>query len=142
MKSTRVVNPKYAQAGEYKDVIVNIENRGKCPFCPDNFRYHKNPVLRKSGGWLITENSWPYKDTRRHFIIIADRHMENLAELTASDLAAVKNLADWAVRRFRIKGGALTIRFGDSDYTGASVCHLHFHLIAPRKSRCVNFPVG
>ena len=138
----KVVNPKYAKSGEYKEVIEEIAAQGKCPFCPDNFRYHKKPILKESNGWLITKNSWPYKNSRRHFIIVARRHMENLGELTAKDLETVKGLSDWAVKKFQIKGGALTIRFGGTDYTGATVCHLHFHLIVPKKSQTVNFPVG
>lgn len=141
-KKTRVVNPKNSGTGEYEGVIERIASQGKCPFCPDNFRYHKNPVLKKSEGWFITKSSWPYENSRHHLIIISEKHVEDLAGLTIEDLTAVKELADWAVRKFRIKGGALAIRFGDTDYTGATVCHLHFHLIAPQKSKTVNFPVG
>lgn len=39
------------------------------------------------------------------------------------------------------------MRFGNTDYTGATVSHLHAHLIYPevdksKKSKTVNFPVG
>ncbi len=142
VKKKKVANIKYARAGEYRRVIEEIVSKGKCPFCPDNFRYHKNPTIRRNGGWLITKSGWPYENSRHHLIIISKRHVEDLAELTIEDLTAIKELADWAVRRFGIKGGALAIRFGDTDYTGATVCHLHFHLIAPQKSKTVNFPVG
>lgn len=138
----KVVDPKYAKSGEYKGVIETIARRGKCPFCPDNFRYHKNPILKKSNGWLITKNSWPYENSRHHFIIIAQRHMENLGELTTDDLRTVKELSDWTIAKFKIKGGALTIRFGNTTYTGATVCHLHFHLIVPKKRKTISFPVG
>lgn len=138
----KVVDPKYAKSGEYKEVINTIARWGKCPFCPNDFRYHKNPILKESNGWLITKNSWPYQNSKHHLIIVAKRHMEDLGELTPDDFKTAKRLSDWAVKKFKIKGGALTIRFGDTAYTGATVCHLHFHLIVPKKSQTVNFPVG
>ena len=36
MKKT-VVSVKNARKGEYKRVIEEIHNKGKCPFCPENF---------------------------------------------------------------------------------------------------------
>lgn len=137
-----MVNPKYAKSGEYKKVIEKIASVGKCPFCPDNFRYHKRPVLKQQSGWFITHNSWPYANTRNHFVIISVDHKESLGELSSGDLKAVISLAGWAAEKFKIKGGALALRFGGTDYTGATVCHLHFHLIVPKKSQMVNFPVG
>lgn len=138
----KVVNLENARSGEYKRVIEEIAAVGKCPFCPDNFRYHKRPVLKRQSGWFITKNNWPYANTRNHLVIISVDHKESLDELSSGDLKAVKSLADWAAEKFRIKGGALVLRFGDTKYTGATVCHLHFHLIVPKKSRTVNFPVG
>ena len=46
------------------------------------------------------------------------------------------------LKKYNIKGGVLALRFGDTAYTGATVCHLHFHLIVPKKSQTVNFPIG
>jgi len=144
----KVVNKRFAEGkGEYENVISSIEEKGKCPFCPDNFKYHKEPILKKEGAWFITKNSWPYKNAEFHFLIIGERHMENFDELGDDDFKSVKNLVNWANKEFNIKGGALTIRFGDTDHTGATVCHLHFHLISPeldenKKSKPVSFPIG
>lgn len=142
-----VVNKKYAKnKGDYKKVIATIESKGKCPFCPKNFTYHKKPTLKRSANWFITENSWPYKNTSIHLIILSKQHKEYFGELTLNDFRHVKSLANWAIKKFRIKGGALTIRFGDTDYTGATVCHIHFHLISPKhhkgKTKPVFFPIG
>ncbi len=148
VKNKKVVNKRFAKGkGEYENVILSIEEKGKCPFCPNNFKYHKEPILKKEKGWLITKNSWPYKNSEYHFIIIGEKHKENFYELTNLDLITVKELVNWAIRKFKIKGGALSIRFGDTDHTGATVCHLHFHLISPKldiigKSKTVYFPIG
>lgn len=145
---TKVVNKRFAQGkGEYEDVISSIEKKGKCPFCPENFKYHKEPILKKENGWLITKNSWPYENTENHLVIIGEKHKENFNELTDSDFITVRKLVDWATKKFKIKGGGLSLRFGDTDHTGATVCHLHFHLISPKldkdgKAKTVYFPIG
>ncbi|MFA6300867.1 MAG: HIT domain-containing protein [Candidatus Paceibacterota bacterium] len=144
----KVVNKTFAKGkGEYEKVISTIEKRGKCPFCPDNFKYHKEPILKKENGWLLTKNSWPYKNTKYHFVIIGEKHKENFNELTNGDFKSVKILVNWALKKFNVKGGALSVRFGDTDHTGATVCHLHFHLISPKlnkqkKAQTVYFPIG
>lgn len=143
----KVVNKTYAKGkGEYENVISSIEKKGKCPFCPDNFKYHKEPILQKKNGWILTKNSWPYKNAEHHFIIIGEKHKEDFSELKESDFKSVKELTNWAIKKYKIKGGALTVRFGDTDHTGATVCHLHFHLISPKlikgKAKAVYFPIG
>ena len=137
-----MVDPKYAKSGEYRKVIETIKKQGKCPFCPDNFKYHKHPILKRHGRWFLTKISWPYKNNKFHFIIIGDKHRENISELTAIDMKNILFLVKWAVAEFKIKGGAMAMRFGETSYTGATVCHLHAHLIVPLKGKTVNFPIG
>ena len=139
----KIVDPKNARSREYKEVIKTIVDKGQCPFCSDNFRYHKNPILKKSDGWIITESSWPYQNTQHHFIVLnLASHKENFSELTVNDFNYVRRLVNWATKKFRLQGGALAMRFGGTEWTGATVCHLHFHLIVPKKGKTVSFPIG
>lgn len=148
MKKQRVVDPHNAKSEEYKQVINQIQNEGKCPFCPENFKYHKEPILKEEGDWLITKNSWPYVDTRHHFVAICRTHKEQFSDLTARDFADVSTLINWAIDEFNIPGGGIAMRFGDTKYTGATVCHLHMHLIVPEidpetgRAKPVRFPIG
>lgn len=143
----KVVDKRYAKSGEYKNVLETIESRGKCPFCPEHFKYHKNPVLKKTVNWMITENSWPYKGARHHFIILGKKHKEGFANISDKDFSEIGSLVRWAIKEFKIPGGGLTMRFGDTTYTGATVVHLHAHLIVPElgadgKATPVYFPIG
>jgi ATP adenylyltransferase len=144
----KVVNKRFAKGKpEYEKVISQIDNLGKCPFCKDNFKYHKKPILKSSGGWFLTESSWPYKNARKHFLGISEKHKENFSELDSKDFDSIKNLINWANDKFKIKGGAFAMRFGETNYTGATVCHIHFHMITPeldakKLSKTVNFPIG
>jgi diadenosine tetraphosphate (Ap4A) HIT family hydrolase len=139
---------RFAKTQDYANVLDNIIETEKCPFCPDNFKYHKKPILKKYNGWMATLNSWPYKDTTHHFIFICEKHKEKFSDLSDKDLQAVKYLVNWVTQKYKIKGGGLTLRFGDQNYTGATVLHLHFHLIVPelktnsKIAKTVNFPIG
>lgn len=141
-RKQKVVDPRFAKSKEYGGVIEKIASEGKCPFCPDNFKYHKNEILKKYGGWFITRSSWPYENTQEHFLIIGESHREHISDLDSEDMIEVDFLAKWATAEFKLKGGVLALRFGATEYTGATVCHLHFHLIIPQKSKTVNFPIG
>ncbi|MFH1714484.1 MAG: HIT domain-containing protein [Candidatus Nealsonbacteria bacterium] len=144
----KFVNIRNAKKGEYKRVIEEILKTGKCPFCKENFKYHKKPVYKRKNGWFLTNNSWPYKNTKHHLIILGNKHKENFSELTKSDFESVVYLTNWALKKWKIKGGGLAMRFGDTNYTGASVSHIHFHIISPeinkktKRSKTVNFPIG
>lgn len=144
----KLVNIKNARQGEYRKVIEQIAKTGKCPFCKENFKYHKKPVYKRKEGWFLTNNSWPYKNTSHHLIILGDKHKENFSEITKKDLESVSYLINWAIKKWKIKGGGIAMRFGETDYTGASVNHIHFHIISPKinkktkKTKTVNFPIG
>lgn len=143
----KIVDTRHARSLKYRKVLEEIEKKGKCPFCLQNFKYHPSKVLKKKNGWFITENGYSYKDAEHKFLIICEKHKTELKELTAKDLISVKYLADWAVKKFLIQGGALALRFGATNYTGATVQHLHFHLISPKLKRnltakTVSFPIG
>lgn len=148
MRKTKVVDPTYAKSTEYQKVISEIANAEHCPFCPEHFLYHKKPILNESGNWLITESSWPYTNAASHFLIIGKTHKEHFSELSLEDFAAVKELATWAIDTYHILGGGLTLRFGATEFTGATVCHLHFHLLSPEldpqtnRGKTITFPIG
>ncbi|MFH1509606.1 MAG: HIT domain-containing protein [Candidatus Nealsonbacteria bacterium] len=145
---SKFVNTKNARKGEYKKVIETIAKTGKCPFCKENFKYHKKPTYKKKDGWFLTNNTWPYKNAENHLIIIGKKHKENFSEITKKDLESVAFLTNWAINKWKIRGGGFTMRFGDTNYTGASVSHIHFHIISPelnkktKQAKVVNFPIG
>lgn len=144
----KVVNPTFAKTRDYGGVLKTIEQTAKCPFCKENFKYHKKPILKREKGWLVTENSWPYKNSKYHFILIPDKHKENFDKLTISDFKTVSKLVSWLIKKYKIKGGGFLLRFGNSFHTGATVCHMHFHIIVPKlekgknRLRTVYFPIG
>lgn len=142
------VDPRYAKSPGYAADLEDILAQGVCPFCPENFNWHPNPILRKLGRWIITQNRQPYENTKHHFLLKGDEHKESLAELTPLDWVSMRGLISWAMEEFKFEGGGLAIRFGPSNYTGATVRHLHAHLIVPEldpktnQAIAVSFPFG
>lgn len=143
--SSLKVDPRNARDEGYKLIMAEIVSDGSCPLCPP-MKWHPNPILKDNGRWLITENSHPYPSTKHHFLLISKRHIELLSELSTKDLKSILDLANWATKEFNIKGGGLTMRFGETLYTGATIKHIHAHLIVPtaegNQVSPVYFPIG
>lgn len=144
---TNLVNPTFTKSDGYGKTIAEIIEAGICPFCPEHFLWHPWPILRRSGDWIITRSGWPYENTAHHFLIIGDKHLIADIDMSDADDLHVKNLTRWAVDWYGLKGWGRIARSGDTDHTGATVQHLHFHLIEPRigpdgKALTVYFPIG
>lgn len=141
------VDPRNARAEGYKKIMSEITADGSCPLCPP-MKWHPNPILQEhdKGKWIITANSHPYEHATHHLLIIPRRHIELLLGLSARDIKSIFALANWATKEFNIKGGGLTMRFGETLYTGATIKHIHAHLIVPtvegNQVSPVYFPIG
>ncbi|MFH1145886.1 MAG: HIT domain-containing protein [bacterium] len=143
----KFVDPRYAKSGEYAKVIEKIAGSGYCPFCHENFHHHKHKIIKLHQGWFLTKCSWPYPNTKLHLLLIVERHKESLTQLSNNDWLAISYLVKLAIKKFKIKGGGLMMRFGQTKYTGATVKHLHAHLVVPKlknksTAMVVNFPIG
>lgn len=130
MEELAYIAPGENRAG-YKELLQKELAAHICPLCPDGLKMGKNDIIRSQDGWNLILNEFAYEHTRIHLLIIPEAHVTTLDQLSVLDWKAVQQLTAWAIEHFQIKGGALTIRFGDAHYSGASVHHLHFHLISP-----------
>ncbi len=123
------VNEQNANRGNYADVIKDIAEKAVCPFCPEQLaNFHKNPI-RRHGHWIVTNNMYPYHPTKQHVLLIHADHIEHASELSAKAWAELKQVIEQEAAVRNMVGGAFTMRFGDTRFTGASVAHLHAHLI-------------
>jgi ATP adenylyltransferase len=129
---TTFVDVSNARFDDQRQIMEEIVAAGHCPFCPENFgKYNKHPYLKDGQHWFLTNNKWPYRNTKNHFILITKQHAESFAELSDAARAEVFELAAWAIDKYKIPGGALCLRFGDSNHSAGSVAHLHAQLIHP-----------
>lgn len=117
--------------GKYRKVIQSIAKDNVCPFCPDNLaNYHKNPILIEGSHWLLSDSMYPYKNAAHHFILIHKEHIENIQDITQVAWNEFKRIIDDVTRVKELPGATLLFRYGMTDYTGASVSHLHAQIVS------------
>lgn len=124
------INIGNARNAEQKEIMKQIKKDGVCPFCREHFEtYHTKPILFETEDWVITENAWPYENAKKHFLLVAKKHVTHPSQL---ELSAWKNLHECISRlesEYHMAQGTMLMRFGDSRYTGATVDHLHVQLV-------------
>lgn len=113
----------------YGVVIAEISKHGVCPFCPEHLRKYHKPAVEERVHWLMTDNMYPYKPSKHHRLIIHKGHISHIGELSAGAWAELLTILKEEAERLGITGGTVIMRFGDTKYTGASVTHLHAHLV-------------
>ena len=125
-----VKNSEVVKRSDYTRILNAIIAGGFCPFCEEHlFKHHRQPLIHKNKHWLITKNSWPYKGSKFHFIFITRSHIEKTEEMSPIVWKELQNLYNKIIKENKINGATLMIRSGDTRYTGASVNHLHAHLV-------------
>lgn len=129
-KRVDTANATVVKRGDYAEILKEIMDSGFCPFCEEHlFKHHRRPLLLRSKYWLVTENAWPYKGSRFHFLLIARLHIEATEEMSPLMWRDLQKTYHALVKKSKLAGATLMIRSGDTRITGASVNHLHAHLI-------------
>ncbi len=124
-------NTQQRPDGKYNSVIADIQKDGVCPFCSEQLKkYHKNPITKETNYWLVTTNMYPYKNTKHHILIIHKEHIQSVTELSEAAWLELRRIYGDVINESNIPGGTMFIRFGDTRFTGASVAHLHAHLVS------------
>lgn len=132
MQNKKFVDLDNARYDDQRQVMEEIIRAGHCPFCQGNWqKYNQTPPLQTGKYWFLTQNKWPYENTKRHFLLVTLEHIESFKELSPAAAAELFELSSWAIEHFNIPGGALALRFGDTDYSAGTIQHLHAQLIQP-----------
>jgi diadenosine tetraphosphate (Ap4A) HIT family hydrolase len=128
--SEQHVNLDNSRHDDQRRVMETIVGDNVCPFCLDNLKkYHQRPILSEGDHWLVTTNQWPYEHTQAHFLLIAKRHIESVTELEPGAFEELGGHIQKLVQDNGLDYGGVAMRFGDVRYTGASVNHLHAHVL-------------
>lgn len=129
MKNFVEPNNTSARKDGYADTIKKIAQDGVCPFCPEHLaKYHKRPIEER-GPWLVTDNMYPYKPTKHHRLIIHREHITHIDQVAPHSWHVLMETLLEEAAKNKITGGTLIMRFGDTKFTGASVSHLHAHIV-------------
>ena len=131
-QKTQFINLANAREAEQKAVMEDIVEAKHCPFCRENLcKYHQEPILKEGKFWLVTNNQWPYKHTKHHFLLIYKVHAVSLNDLSPAAGQELFELLAEIEQAYDLKGGGFAMRFGDTDYSAGTVNHLHIQLIEP-----------
>jgi len=126
------ININNSREKDQTEVMQKIADQAHCPFCEENLRlYHKKPIIKESLYWLVTENQWPYKHTKHHFLLIYKKHVTKLEELETAAGGELFDLIKELEKEYQFEGGGFAMRFGDTDFSGGTVNHLHVQLVVP-----------
>lgn len=149
MGKNKFINRAHVRTDSQAKIYKQIEEESLCPFCLENFeRYKVGPSIKDNTNWALVKSKWPYENSKVHLIFILKTHLEDIQKIDSEMWSDLLKLVKWTVEKYKIKGGALAIRFGDSNFTGATVHHLHAHLIEPTRKKgkesaeTVTFPIG
>jgi ATP adenylyltransferase len=120
----------------YAQALEKIDKAGVCPFCEEHLpKHHRNPILFSNRHWIVSENAWPYEGTRHQFVLIAREHIEGAEALPSEAWEALGSAYRRLVDDYSLKGATLLLRTGLTEFSGASVAHLHAQVISggPRR---------
>ncbi len=119
-----------ARTSEQLDEMRRLDAAGVCLFCPEELARHaRQQILFRTRHWIATPNEYPYAGTRLHLLLVPDQHAASLLELSEEvrhdfwlALAAV-------VDKHQLSHYGLGVRNGDCRFTGATIVHVHAHLL-------------
>jgi len=72
---------------------------------------------------------YPYHPVKHHLLFIHKKHIVDVRKLSNVAWKELFALISLETNKRKIAGGTFAIRFGDTHFTGASVVHLHAHLV-------------
>lgn len=116
--------------------MKRLANGMGCFFCKDNYlEVGASPAIHRAQHWYIKKNDFPYEGTLHHYLIVPKRHITKITEITPGAWSELSEMVKWLDKLLKIKGYSILARTGDMKYTGATLDHLHFHLVsgAPKK---------
>lgn len=133
------VNMRHVRTDEQRELYERIQGTKLCSFCEDFCRgkppsFHPNPVIRDMKFWILTECFPKLDGAKEHFLIVS-KFLDGkgchllFPTLSTDAWAEFGTLLEWVITEYQLPGGAFFFRFGDTDYTGASVSHLHGHIV-------------
>jgi diadenosine tetraphosphate (Ap4A) HIT family hydrolase len=107
-----------------------LDAAGICLFCPDGLARHPpERIVLRTWHWTVLRNDFPYRGTRLHLLLVPRQHATDLTGLHADSQRDFWRVLAAVVRDHQLTYYGLGVRNGDCRYTGASIEHVHAHLL-------------
>jgi diadenosine tetraphosphate (Ap4A) HIT family hydrolase len=108
----------------------SLEARGVCLFCPDGLRQHeRQQILFATRHWSVTANAFPYAGTALHLLLVPHEHAGDLLDLSGDAQQDFWTALGMVRDRYGLRYYGLGVRNGDCRFTGATIRHVHAHVL-------------
>ena len=107
-----------------------LEAAGTCLFCPASLREHaRHEVVIQTRHWAVTPNAFPYQGTKLHLLVVPHRHVNDMLDLDDDSLADFWTALRLVRERYDLGHYGLGVRNGNCSFTGATIAHVHAHVL-------------
>lgn len=121
---------EHARTPEQLAEMRRLDAAGICLFCPQQLASHpRQEVLFRTRHWSATLNEFPYQGTSLHLLLVPHQHAADLLELSDEVRGDFWAALAAAVERHGLSHYGLGIRNGDCRFTGATIQHVHAHVL-------------
>lgn len=126
---------EHARTPEQLAEMRRLDAAGVCLFCPEHLGSHpRQRVLFGTRHWTATLNEFPYPGTSLHLLLVPHQHAADLLELGDEARADLWVALATAVEREGLSYYGLGVRNGDCRFTGATIRHVHAHVLVSSRA--------
>lgn len=147
MKKSELMNLNNARSEDQLIRMKRLKNLGVCIFCKKHLeKYSKVPIIKDGKYWVIRKNDYPYEGSKIHLLLVYKKHIDSIEKISKEAMLEFFDYIKWVNKKFKIPGATILMRSNDSKYTGATITHLHTHIISGypknKKSKPILAAVG
>jgi ATP adenylyltransferase len=119
-----------ARHSDQRDKIVRLEETAMCMFCPEHWNQPDGAVVYwENETWALASNDFPYSGTELHLLLLPREHATMLTELSPASRLGFFEALDYVQEAYGLSYYGLASRNGDMRYSGATIAHLHVHIV-------------
>lgn len=119
-----------ARTSEQLAEMERLEQLGICLFCPEAVTTLQNQAIPWEGDhWTVTSNAFPYNGTLIHLLLVPNVHVSDMIDLPSEAQQEFWTALSEIRQMYELTHYGLGVRSGDCRYTGATISHVHAHLL-------------
>jgi len=120
------------RTAEQRAEMERLDAAGICLFCPEHLAAHpRQELLFSTGHWNVTPNAFPYAGTSLHLLLVPHLHVSDLLALPDDARNDFWTALAEVSRRYGLESYGVGARNGDPRLSGATIAHLHVHVLVP-----------
>lgn len=130
-RSTYRKNPQ-----QKEDELAKLQSsKTFCVFC-DEESLKNNQIFERNKDFIVMHNKHPYDGDIIHFLVMPTKHIEDLTSTTLQERAMLGNVISSLIEKFGPYAYGYKIGLNNGKSAGASISHIHWHVIFHRFMPC------